>query len=254
MNQVLEIDERRQLARVRASVRWGDLMEALQAHRLMPRVYPGGAACSTVGEFVAQDGVGVGSFQYGSIGGNIVSSRPLEVTLKLQPLAPMQAVVAVFNRPADIEIGLADVARMELPLWSVSLLDRSAVDLHARLEGDEFELPTGRYAALFSYRGGDRLTVLPRLRGAVLAAGGRLLAAPGCHTRWLERFTGLASLGVTPVPSQCRVPLGELSGVLHAIPAEVRRKLAFEGVVADTARCVKLRFFLLEGALALSNA
>jgi FAD/FMN-containing dehydrogenase len=48
------------------------------------------------------------------------------------------------------------------------------------------------------------------------------------------------------VPMQFHVPLGDLAPFIHAIPSELRRRLAFEGVVADMARCATVRFFLME--------
>jgi hypothetical protein len=85
--------------------------------------------------------------------------------------------------------------------------------------------------------------VLPRLRGTILGAGGRLMPAGDHHNDWLERFMGLQALGTTPVPMQFHVPLGDLAPFIHAIPSELRRRLAFEGVVADMARCATVASF-----------
>jgi len=274
LNRPPEIDDQRQLARVQAGVVWRDLIEQLRSHSLMPRVYPSSAAFSTVGGFVAQGGVGIGSFQYGSIldcvdsvrmmgaNGDVVELRDgtlelavgaqgrtgilLDIVMRLQQLASMEPAVAVFGRAADLELCLADTARTALPIWSVSMMDRSAVDLHSKLRADTFTLLPGRYAVLFSFRRGDRLHVLPRLRGAILAAGGRLMPARDDHDEWVERFMGLQALGTTPVPMQFQVPLGELAPFIQSIPSELRRRLAFEGVVADVARCATVRFFLME--------
>jgi FAD/FMN-containing dehydrogenase len=274
LNQTLEVDKQRQLARVQAGVVWRDLIELLRGHGLMPRVYPSSASFSTIGGFVAQGGVGIGSFQYGSIldcvasvrlmgaNGEIVEldggssdlavgaeSRTgilLDVVLRLQTLASMEAAIAVFSRAADMEMCLADAARTMVPLWSVSMMDRSAVDLNNKLQGGAFTLLPGRYAVLFSFRREDRMHVLPRLRGTILGAGGRLMPAGDDHDEWVKRFMGLQALGTTPVPMQFHVPLGELAPFIHAIPAELRRRLAFEGVMADIARCATVRFFLME--------
>ena len=218
--------------------------------------------------------MGVGSFQYGGIrdcvqsicmmgvDGEAIELRGdslelavgaegrtgmlLEIVLRLQPLARMEPLVAVFSRIAEMEACLAEVARRALPLWSASLMDRAAVDLQSRLRPKGFTLPQGRYAALFSFRAQERLQVLPKLRGCVLACGGKPVALTGDHDAWIDRFMGLQALGTTPVPMQFRLPLGKLAGFTHAIRPELRRNLAFEGVVADLAQCVTVRFFLLE--------
>ncbi len=276
MNHILTIDEAAQLARVEPGVTWQQLIEHLRSRALMPRVYPSSAVVSTIGGFVAQGGIGVGSFQFGDVARNVQSVRlvtargqalelrdsALElaigaegrtgllvaITLRLQPLAIMEPVVATFNRVRDLDACLADVARSGVPLWSVSIMDRAAVDLQRRLGPGDLSLPQARYAALFSFRAEDRLRVLPKLRGCILGSGGMLLIAGGPHDTWIERFMGLQGLGTTPVPMQFRVPMSNLAKLIEALPRDRRRDLAFEGVASDvaTAPCVALRFFLLE--------
>ncbi|MHB8617989.1 MAG: FAD-binding oxidoreductase, partial [Chloroflexota bacterium] len=274
LNRVLDIDKARQLVRVQPGLVWRDLMDDLRPHVLMPRVYPGSAASSTVGGFVAQGGVGVGSFQYGSIAHCVESARLIrgdgesvnlrgqslelvvgaegrtgilvDIVLRLRPLAAMEPLVAVFNRATEIEACLTDVARRALPLWSVSIMDRSAVDLQGRRRPNQFPLPLGRYAALFSFRAPERLQVLPKLRGSILASGGRLFPTPVDHDAWIGHFMGLQALGTTPIPMQFRLPPGTLAELISTIRPELRSRLAFEGVVGDTARCLTVRFFLLD--------
>ena len=274
LSAVIDIDQQAELARVQPGVVWRELMNQLRPLGLMPRIHPSSAAYSTVGGFVAQGGVGVGSFQFGSIGDCVQSVRMLagngdtielngksvglavgaegrtgilvEVTLRLQPLAAMEPVVAVFSRVDEIEGCLANLARRELPLWSISMMDRSAVDLQSKLRPDGFELPQGRYAALFSFRVEDRKRVLPKLRGCILASGGKPIAGSADHDAWTDHFMGLQALGTTPVPMQFRVPLGKLAELAQAIQPELRRKLAFEGVMAGVAKSVTVRFFLTD--------
>jgi hypothetical protein len=128
------------------------------------------------------------------------------------------------------------------------MIDRATVDLQRRLGPGDFSLPQGRYAALFSFRTEDRLHVLPKLRGCILGSGGMLLIAGGPHDMRIERLMGLQGLGTTPVPTQFRVPVSNLAKLIEALPRDLRRGLAFEGVAADvaTAPCVTLRFFLLQ--------
>jgi FAD/FMN-containing dehydrogenase len=283
LNQVLEIDVEHQLAHVQAGLLWGDLMEQLGQRELMPRVYPSSAAFSTVGGFVATGGVGVGSFQYGSISDCVVSARIvrpngdiaelagsdlesatglagdagiiLDVVLRLQPLARMEPLVALFSRVSEVEGCIASARHRGLPLWSIGLMDRAAIELGARMRPDVFALPRGRYALLFSFRSSDRLQTLPRLRGTVLAAGGQIGAAGGSdHDTWVKRFMGLQGLGTTPVPMQFRFPSGVLSQVIRDVPVELRRHVAFEGVVNGPSDGVVVRFFLTDAHAGAKDA
>ena len=281
MSHILSVDAQGQLAKVEPGVIWNQLIDHLGTYGLMPRVYPSSAAFSTIGGFVAQSGIGVGSYQYGSIrdcvqsvrmmagDGEVIELRGdaldlavgaqgrtgilLEIVLRLQPAATMEPLVAVFDRAADMEGCLAEIAGSALPLWSVSLMDRAAVDLQRKFRAPEFTLPQGRYAALFSFRVEGRQQVLPQLRGAILAAGGKSVPVTGSNSFWLEPFMSLQLLGTTPVPMQFRLPLGKLAELISRIPAGLRPKLALEAVVADRARCTAVRFFLVEAPPAASK-
>jgi FAD/FMN-containing dehydrogenase len=272
LNRILSIDAAGQLARVQPGVVWQQLIDDLADHQLMPRVYPSSRAVSTVGGFVAQGGIGIGGFQFGSIhdtveavqlvagDGEVLSLEGPEldlaigaegrtgmlmaISLRLQPLAAMEPVVVSSDRLDELEHCLMDLARQSLPVWSVSLMDRAAVGLLASRESASFELPRGRYAALFSFRRADRLTILPRLRGCVLACGARLIPTGGSNDLWLDRFMGLQALGTTPVPMQFRLELGALSQLLARISPALRAGLAFEAVVAGAAQPLAVRFFL----------
>ncbi|MBV9120327.1 MAG: FAD-binding oxidoreductase [Chloroflexi bacterium] len=274
LNRILEVDGEVRVARVEAGVVWRDLIKALEQRGLMPRVYPSSEAFSTVGGFVAQGGVGAGSFEFGSIDESVIAVRLmtaagdirdvdgegldlvigaegrtgiiLQIVLKVQPHSNMYGLVAAFNSARDVELCIAEVARQALPLWSLSLLDRSAVDLQARLGRATHPVPLGRYAAMFSLREQDQQQVLPRLRGEILATGGRLLDVNPDQDSWVPYFMGLQSLPGPATPMHFRLPLGQFGAFVQALPDGLRRILGFEGVVADTARCLTLRLFFTE--------
>jgi FAD/FMN-containing dehydrogenase len=274
LDRVLHVDPARQLATVQSGVIWQHLLDELQAHQLIPRVYPSSRAFSTVGGFVAQGGVGVGSFQYGSIQDAVQSVRLVagdgevltledgdldlivgaqgrtgllaEITVRLQPAAAMEPFVVSWDRLDELEPCLTDLARQHLPVWSVSVMDRAAVSLRAGMDSAGFELPSGRCAALFSFRRADRQAVLPRLRGCVLACGARPVPTTGSNDAWLDRFMTLQALGTTPVPMQFRLELGRLHELLAALGPALRSRLAFEAVAASRPSAIAVRFFLTE--------
>ena len=277
MARMLDIDRHAQTARVQSGLIWQALIEQLEPAELMPRVYPSSFKFSTVGGFVGQGGVGLGSFEYGPIDRSVLGARVqtsegsiltlegksldlavgaegrtgiiVDVTLRLQPHAAMAPLVAIFDRLADLERCVADAATSGLPLWSVCLMDPAAVSMRVdSAPRREPVLPVGRYAALFSFRSGDHRAVVPHLRGVVLAAGGSLLPNKASHDVWADRFMTLQVRGTTQIPMQLRLPFGRLSALLAKIPPKVRAALAFEGVIADQALSVVLRFFFTQWA------
>jgi FAD/FMN-containing dehydrogenase len=274
MDRILELDEQAQLARIQPGVEWPELLDRLRTHSLMPRVCPCSWTSPKVGGAVTQGGAGVGSYQYGGIRDCIASARViagdggiielrgdaldqgirsgdttailLELVLRLQPLATMEPLVAVFNRMDELASCLDEIGRGTLPLWSVTMMDRTAVDLQSKLSSDLLGLSHGRYAALFGFRQSDRKRVLPRLRGSILAVGGKLLAVKGSHKTWSARVIGLRTLGATPISVQFQAPVSTLAKFVQGIPLDLRRRLAFEGIMADGGRSMAVRFFLPE--------
>src|SRR5581483_2942667 len=255
LQRLLALDPAAGVAAIEPGMTWGALIRELQPQGWMPRVYPSSRAVSTVGGFVAQGGVGVGSFEFGSIRQSVARVRLLtpqgellevagddlgsvvggegrtglivEVDLLLQAWAPMEPLIAAFNSVEDVERCLADLWRQPLPVWSIGLMDQAAVSLQVSQGAPVEALPKGRCAALFSFRCQDRKSVLPQLRGSILGAGGRVSAIRGTHDQWIDRFMGLQALATTPVPLQFSLGLGKLRPMLRALRPELRRRLGF---------------------------
>jgi FAD/FMN-containing dehydrogenase len=59
-------------------VTWWALGERLREMGLGPRVYPTSAAMSTVGGWLAENGIGVGSYEYGWLLQNVLSVETVQ--------------------------------------------------------------------------------------------------------------------------------------------------------------------------------
>ena len=252
---------------------WRTLIEQLAPNGLMPRVYPSSEGFSTVGGFVAQGGVGIGSYQFGDISHSVKELRivdasgevrtvaggdiPLvvgaegrtglvvQITLLLQDLVPMAPVVAVFDSFEKAERCLTGVAAQPLPIWSVHLMGPIGSDVQSR-SWPAMALPHERHAAVFSLRQSDLATAGATLSRTIRESGGREIEVHGANEEWLVQFASLEAQGTTPVPMQFQLPPGRAAEFDGSIRADLRSRLAVEGVVTDGGKAVVLRYFFAE--------
>ena len=73
MNRILEVDEENKKVRVQPGVVWAPLEEELNRHGFHRRAYPTSFPSSTVSGWIGSGGIGIGSFENGSVGDNIES-------------------------------------------------------------------------------------------------------------------------------------------------------------------------------------
>ena len=66
-----EVDKKKKLLIAESGVVWWDIEKEIRKEGLSLRMYPTSAPASTVGGWIAQNGYGIGSLKYGSIGENI---------------------------------------------------------------------------------------------------------------------------------------------------------------------------------------
>lgn len=273
---------RTRTVRVQTGVIWHSLIERLAPAGLMPRTYPSSEGYSTVGGFVAQSGVGIGSYEFGDIGRNLASVRVVDasgtlrrlagrdlpfvvgaegrtgvvvdVTLRLQERAPMVPTVGLFDSLADAERSVAQVAGQPLALWSVHLLDPAAAAMQSQ-NWPALALPGGKHAVLFAYREDDCDTVLKALREIIAAASGELLdRLTSSSSEWLVQFASLMALGTTPVPMQYQLPPGRLSELFARIEPRLRARLALEAVAVAEGKTLVARLFFVEPVAPDENA
>ncbi len=169
-------------------------------------VYPTSAPRATVGGWLAMDGLGVGSFEYGWLSENVLSASVVMPGGELVEVAgegvrsfvgPEAAGIIVGARlrtrraDADVPYGatfgsaeqlvgaVMSVAEARLPLWHLAFLNPAMA--HARNLGDAFLL-FGAYPAERARE------VEGRLQSIVGSSRGRALSAAEAHRVWGERF------------------------------------------------------------------
>ena len=214
-------------------------------------VYPTSAPRATVGGWLAQDGLGVGSFEYGWLWENVLSASVVlaggefrevpgeELKTYFAPEISKGIVVgarlgtrraadvpfaAAFRVAGDLTGAVAEIFEARPPLWHVAFL--SPAMARARNLGEDFLL-FGAYPGEREERvEGDLHSALERARGAALATA-------DAYRSWGERFFPVAPSHPTPVPTD-RVLLAveDLANVLDQfLPKAVQGTVARSGEV-----------------------
>lgn len=195
---------------------WLQLDDSLRTRGWGLAVYPTSAPRATVGGWLAMDGLGVGSFEYGWLRENVLSASVVppsgelvevsgeEVRSFVEPgaaglivgakLRTRQAYAdvpfgAAFDSAAELTGAVASLAEVGLPLWHLAFLNPSMA--RARSLGETFLL----FGAYPAERAGE---VEGRLQSAVWSSRGRILSAAEAHRAWGERFFPVTPSGLPP--------------------------------------------------------
>jgi hypothetical protein len=220
-------------------------------------VYPTSAPRATVGGWLAQDGLGVGSFEYGWLWENVLSASVIlaggelrevpgrELDTFFEPEISKGIVVgarigtrsaaadvpfaAAFKDAGDLSGAVAGIFESRPPLWHLAFLSPAMV--RARNLGEDFLL-FGAYPGERRERvEGDLHSVLGHARGAALAAA-------DAYRAWGERFFPVAPSRPTPVPTdRVLVAVEDLANVLDRFSSK-----AVQGTVARSGEVLLLAF------------
>ena len=245
---------------------WLELDNYLHTRGRGLAVYPTSAPRTTIGGWLAMDGLGVGSFEYGWLHENVLSAdvvlpggercevRGEELHSSIGPRGTGGIVVGTRLRTrradADVPFGaafgdakelagsVAGVAEASVPLWHLAFLNPEM----ARLRG------LGEDYLLFgAYPRGRASEVEEGLKCAIEAYHGRVLAAAEAYRVWGERF--LPAVPSQPVPKVSRefVSVAELPEALGGAQDRPGR-VAIQGTVARSGEVLLLTFDAQEGS------
>jgi Fe-S oxidoreductase/FAD/FMN-containing dehydrogenase len=274
MNKVVHIDPKTVTAVVEAGVVWEQLDHALQEHGLTLRLYPTSYPSSTVGGWLAQGGVGIGSFEAGWFRDSIVSARLVappgtvqevagteldlvsdaegitglisQVTIRVQPRRELEVAAIAIPEATGLQQLAEAIIVKALPIWSLVFIDPKMAELksmaplmehHGYPMEQRIQLPR-QYLAVFAFRRDDHDVVDGKLRELGRAVGGEFLAPHVAQHEWEDRFRlmKVKRLGPSLVPSDVVVPLSELGSTLDELSRKIRQPLVMRGVVVTCGR------------------
>lgn len=233
---------------------WLELDDNLGTRGWGLAVYPTSAPRATVGGWLAEDGIGVGSYRYGRTRENVLSAdvvlpqgrrtvrggelgRILDAkdgngivvaaTLRTRRADRDVPFALAFGSPEDLARAVKDVHEAGAPLWHLSFLNGAM----ARARG------LGEDLLLFgAYPGEEAQEVEGTLREATSARRGSMFPPAGAYRVWGQRFFPVAPSRPTPVQAdRSSVSLAEISEVLRNRTAN-----AVQGTVARSGQVLIL--------------
>jgi FAD/FMN-containing dehydrogenase len=248
-------DAEEPLAEAEPGALWLELDNDLRVRGRGLTVYPTSAPRATIGGWLAQDGVGVGSFEYGRLRENVVSAElvmpdgtrrtvgghelhsvvghergiVVRATLQTRDAEDDTPCALSFGDREKLTDAVAGIFREGVPLWHLAFLGPRM----ARLRG------LGEDHLLFgAYPSGRGAAVGKALREVTSSAGGRVLSPTDAYRAWGERFFPIAPSRPTPVLSDRRfIQVGEIPAALKSHANE-----AVQGTVARSGEVLMLAF------------
>src|SRR5215207_10748474 len=234
---------------------WLALDNDLRARGRGLTVYPTSAPRATIGGWVAQDGLGVGSFEYGWLRENVLSADVVmpDGERRTVPGEELRSVVGeevggivvgatlrtrlakndvpyalAFGDPEKLAGAVASISHVSVPLWHLAFLSPQM----ARIRG------LGEDYLLFGAYPGDRGAVAEDLREIVSSHHGRVLPPTDAYRTWGERFFPVAPSRPTPaLTDRTFVSVTEIAESLKS-----RSARAVQGTVARSGEVLLLAF------------
>ena len=240
---------------------WLQLEDRLRLESVSLAVYPTSAPRATVGGWLATDGLGVGSFEYGRLRENVLSASVVlpggerrkvpgeKIGAFLAPGSTEGIIVGarLRTRRADSDVPFAagfdtipdlagtvtDLLEAKVSLWHLALLNPGMA--RARSLGEDYLI----FGAYPEERRGE---VEEGLRGVVESRGGHPLPAADAYRAWGERFFPIRPSVLPPgFPGVSRefVPLTERAEKLKG-NEDHTAEVAVQGTVARSGEVLLL--------------
>ncbi|MBE0522901.1 MAG: FAD-binding oxidoreductase [Methanosarcinales archaeon] len=278
MNKIIEIDKDNLTATVGAGIIWEQLESKLRLKGLALKAVPSSAPSSTVGGWLAQTGIGYGSYEYGWSYDTMESARVVlptgevkefssddlinisgtmgttgiitQVKLKIRKYEQTSATSAEFPDASSMKNAIKAVGEKNIPVWAISFLNPSWADMKNRAPSkthhghpiDEHRpiLPVS-YILNFVY---PESRDVSGLRDVIINAGGTVLPdeiAKHETDDWY-RSMKVKRLGPSFVPAEVLVPVDSIDKVLDEIERKISLPVMVEGMISNDNRATLLCF------------
>jgi Fe-S oxidoreductase/FAD/FMN-containing dehydrogenase len=269
LNSVSRVDPKGQTVTVQAGIGWEKLDRELAQQGLTLRIYPTSYPSSSVGGWLAQGGVGIGSYEYGWFKDNVKGARVVlpdgsvrdfsgpeldlvadaegitglisEVTLSVMPLEELDVVAIGCPDPYDLQKMAGTIVDQKLPIWSflfinprmAELKNRAPLMEHAGHPVEERVLLPSAYIIILAFRKNDREAIMGNLPQILKPCQAEMLSDRIAQHEWKHRFKLMVvkRLGPSLVPAEVIIPLSAFAAVMEEIERKVNQPVVKEGVV-----------------------
>lgn len=278
MRKIISIDKENMKVTVGAGIVWEKLESKLNKQGLAAQAVPSSAMSATVGGWLAQNGLGYGSYEYGWSQDTMESARVVlpngeikdfqgdelqkivgtmgtigiitQVTLKVREFEKTAAISAKFPDAASMQKAITLVRERKVPLWSVSFINPEWAQMKNRappkthygepVEEHRPELPNA-YICNFAYPGSRDVNAL---KDIIMEAGGEILPDEIAKHETEEWFRSMKvkRLGPSFIPAEVIVPVSSIGKVFDEINKKIGITVLVEGMVAKGDEAVLLCF------------
>ncbi len=274
MRKVLEVDPSSLTVRVQAGAVWEFLDEELSRYNLTLRLYPTSYSSSTVGGWLAQGGVGIGSYEAGWFSENVIKARVVlpdgsvremegeeldlirdaegitgfisEVVLKVKEKENLEFMAIACPDPHDLQHLIEQFIEQDLPLWSLTFINPRMAELknraplrehHGKPVEERVLLPAA-YVMSLAFPVEKSEQIKSAVSKIVKGCQAEVLSERIARHEWEKRFEVMVvkRLGPSLIPSEFVVPLEKIGDVLVAIERKVNKPIVKEGVVIKNGR------------------
>lgn len=251
---------------VEPGLSWLELEENLGEYDRSTLVYPTSAPKATVGGWLASDGIGIGSYEFGWLSENLIAvsvvtqdggrheisgSHLRHVVLHSGWKTGLIVSATLSTRPAGVDAPLAvgfdsyeslaetlkKIHSMRLPLWHLGFQNADIV--RGRVSGTGSMMLFGAYPAERASRVEETLHMLAS------EIGGRVAATAEAYRVWGSRFFPVSPVREAPRPARVLLPIESLELALPAIKARLG-EVMIQGSVARGGEVLLLAFDLDE--------
>jgi len=244
---------------------WVELEDHLRGEGKSLRVYLTSAPRSSVGGWLARDGLGVGSYEYGWLSENVLSvevvlpggarhvaaSEELDLivgaegttgiivgaTLLLREASRDLPFAAALDTPSGLARAVKNLSGEQFPFWHLGLV-RTNLALTAG--------PEEGYVLYGTHHGESEGELEAALARTISSCGGRMLGSAEAYRSWGARFFPVSPTGEFPTPATAVVPVPGLQEALTRLESEVAH-LGVQGTVASGGSVMLMAFRIGEG-------
>lgn len=278
LNKVLSVDEKNLLVTVNAGVIWNQLNKILAKKGLTTQTMPSSAMAATVGGWLAQNGVGYGSYEYGWSQNTMQSAKIVlpngkmkefsgselqniigtmgttgiitEITLYLRKLEETEVISAKFESINQMQKAIDTIKVNKIPLWSITFINPQWADMKNKAPGkthygkpvDEHRpiLPEA-YICNFFYPSSRNIE---NLKDIILQNGGEILSDYIAQHEAKESFRSMKvkRLGPSFIPAEILIPTKNISKVFNEINKKIDLPVLVEGMISKDNETLLLCF------------